>query len=81
MSEVARATRRLDTAIARLEAGFARLETAVSRKFDRDESEIARLQGELKRVETARGEADRGRLAAADQLDLSIGRLHDLLQR
>jgi hypothetical protein len=69
----------LDAAVVRLEAGFSHLETAVSQKFDRDEAEIARLRADVAKIETAYAEALALNRVAAEQLDQSIGRLHDLI--
>ena len=51
----------------------------MSQKFDRDEAEIARLRAEVAKVEAAYAEASALNRLAAEQLDQSIGRLHDLL--
>lgn len=79
MSPLTAACSRLDAAVVRLESGFSHLETAVSQKFDRDEAEISKLRDELAKAETAYAEALALNRTAADQLDQSIGRLHDLM--
>ena len=79
MSPLTAACRRLDAAVARLESGFAHLETAVSQKFDRDEAEIAKLRADVVKAEAAYADALALNRTAAEQLDQSIGRLHDLI--
>jgi len=79
LSPLTAACSRLDAAVSRLESGFAHLETAVSQKFDRDEAEIATLRADLAKTEAAYSDAIALNRTAADQLDQSIGRLHDLI--
>lgn len=51
----------------------------MSQKFDRDEAEIAKLRAEVAKAEAAYADALALNQTAAEQLDQSIGRLHELI--